>query len=153
MKKLINIIPIGLIAFSILSCNSDNTITEIQVITALNSFFSALDVENFDRDNITDLVTDDFRIYEKEMNFTLEEFLDFVDSRPEGMISTDWELSNYTVSIDNNSAHVYYFNQGQFVVTDQDGKEQTMNIEWLESVYMVREDESLKIKFLQSDDI
>ena len=39
MKKLINIIPIGLIAFSILSCNSDNAITEIQVITALNSFF------------------------------------------------------------------------------------------------------------------
>ena len=112
-----------------------------------------MDVENFDSDNITDLVTDDFRIYEKEMNFTLEEFLDFVDSRPEGMISTDWESSNYTVSIDNNSAHVYYFNQGQFVVTDQDGKEQTMNIEWLESVYMVREDESLKIKFLQSDDI
>ncbi len=36
----------------------------------------------------------------------------------------------------------------------EDGQEMVMNMEWLESAYMVRQkDGALKIKFLSSDDI
>ena len=112
-----------------------------------------MDVEDFDRNRVAELVTDDFRIYEMEKNFTLEQFFNFMDSQTNDITSTNWELSNYTVSIDDNSAHVHYLNKGRFLMTDSKGKEQTMNIEWLESAYFVKENGALKLKFLQSDDI
>ena len=82
----------------------------------------------------------------------MEQFFQYVDSQP-APISTDWELSNYTVSTDENSAHVHYSNRGTFVMTDDQGNKNPVTIEWLESAYFVREDGELKLKFLQSDDI
>ena len=77
-------------------CNSIEPITESDVINALNDFFSAMDVDNFNRNRVADLVTDDFRIYEMEKNFTLEQFFNFMDSQTNDITSTNWELSNYT---------------------------------------------------------
>ena len=137
--------------FPAFGCTDVQPITEAEVIRAINGFFSAWDVEGFDRSRVSDLVADDFHIYEMEKDFTLEQFFQYVDSQP-APISTDWELSNYTVSTDENSAHVHYSNRGTFVMKDQ-GNENTVTIEWLESAYFVREDGELKLKFLQSDDI
>ena len=55
-----------------------------------------MDVDNFNRNRVADLVTDDFRIYEMEKNFTLEQFFNFMDSQTNDITSTNWELSNYT---------------------------------------------------------
>ena len=153
MKQISDVISITLITLFSFGCNSIEPITESDVINALNNFFSAMDVDNFDRNRVADLVTDDFRIYEMEKNFTLEQFFNFMDSQTKDITSTNWELSNYTVSVDDKSAHVHYFNKGRFLMTDPEGKEQTMNIEWLESAYFVKENGALKLKFLQSDDI
>ena len=153
MKKVSDVISITLVPLFSFGCNSIEPITESDVINALDNFFSAMDVDNFDRNRVTDLVTDDFRIYEMEKNFTLEQFFNFIDSQTKDITSTNWELSNHTVSIDDKSAHVHYLNKGSFLMIDPKGKEQTMNIEWLESAYFVKENGKLKLKFLQSDDI
>ena len=39
------------------------------------------------------------------------------------------------------------------MITDDDGNEQTLHIEWLESTYFVQENGVLKLKFLHSDEI
>ena len=69
MKQISDVISITLVTFFTFSCNSAEPITESDVINALNDFFSAIDVDNLDRKHlVTNLVTDDFRIYEMENN-------------------------------------------------------------------------------------
>ena len=51
------------------------------------------------------------------------------------------------VSIDNNSAHISYFNKGLFKTKQNE----LVHSEWMESVYMVLDNDELKVKFLQSD--
>ena len=153
MKTTFTAKSVALITLFVFGCTHSTSITESEVIKAINNFFSALDVEKFDRNRVADLVTNDFRIYEMENDFTLEQFFEYVDSQSQGLSATSWELSNYTVSIDEHSAHVHYSNKGEFVMTDDKGNEKTLHIEWLESAYFVQENGVLKLKFLHSDDI
>ena len=153
MKTTFTAKSVALITLFVFGCTHSTSITESEVIKAINNFFSALDVEKFDRNRVADLVTNDFRIYEMENDFTLEQFFEYVDSQSQGLSTTSWELSNYTVSIDEHSAHVHYSNKGEFVMTDDKGSEKTLHIEWLESAYFVQENGVLKLKFLHSDDI
>ena len=88
--------------------------------------------------------------------FTLNEFIDFIESAGYlGWESTEWFLSDFTISIDSNSAHASYLNTGVFVYPNPYAKEVLLkeNKQWLESVFIIREGEDLKIKFLQSDEI
>ncbi len=144
---------ISLLVFIILGCNPQNKITEDQAKSVLNSFFTALNVKNYNCEELGELVTDDFMIYEMEKTFTLNQFCEFVDGARVNMKSTDWVLSDFTVSTDFNSVHIYYRNKGRFVSVDEEGQEIIINKEWLESVYIVRDNGVLKIKFLFSDDI
>ena len=101
-------------------------------------------------------VTTDFIIYEMGDKFTLNEFTDFIESAGYlGWESTEWFLSDFTISIDSNSAHVSYLNTGVFIYPNPYRREVLLkeNKQWLESVLIVREGEDLKIKFLQSDEI
>ena len=101
-------------------------------------------------------MTDDFIIYEMGDKFTLNEFTDFIESAGFlGWESTEWFLSDFTISIDNNSAHASYLNIGVFVYPNPYAPEILLkeNKQWLESIFVVREGEDLKIKFLQSDEI
>ena len=82
--------------------------------------------------------------------FTASEFLEFASSF--NAIEDDWELSDMTISIDNETAHAYFKNKGRFV-TLNDGQKTLLNYEWLESAYMVKVDGKLKIKFYFSDAI
>ncbi|HIN31568.1 TPA: hypothetical protein EYM82_22125 [Candidatus Poribacteria bacterium] len=153
MKTTVTAKSVALITLFVFGCTHSPSITESEVIKAINNFFSALDVEKFDRNRVADLVTNDFRIYEMENDFTLEQFFEYIDNQSQGLTSTSWELSNYTVSTDEHSAHVHYSNKGEFMITDDNGNEQTLHIEWLESAYFVQENGVLKLKFLHSDDI
>ena len=63
------------------------------------------------------------------------------------VVETKWELSNFDVSLDNKSAHISYFNKGLITTTQNE----SIHMNWMESVYMVVDDGELKLKFLQSD--
>ena len=82
--------------------------------------------------------------------FTASEFLEFASSF--NTIEDDWELSDMTISIDDETAHAYFKNKGRFV-TLNDGQKTLLNYEWLKSAYMVKVDGKLKIKFYFSDAI
>ena len=125
-------------------------ISESDVIETLEGFFEALDVDNKNPNLIDDYVTQDFFLYEVGRKMNKEEFLEFVSGFP--MTESDWKLSDFRISTDINSAHISYFNTGNFVLQTDSTKIQ-QKYEWLESVYMVKDENKLKIKFAFSDNI
>lgn len=125
-------------------------ISESEVIRTVEGFFEALDVENSNPNLLERYVTDDFLIYEAGQKMNREEFLNLVHGAP--ILESDWELSDFRVSADNNSAHVSLFNRGNFVF-QADSVQIRQHYEWLESAYLVKEEDSLKIKFYFSDNI
>ena len=149
MKKLLIFLLIPLISFS------QERLTEEMIIDHINAFFNALSVENYNKTLLSQKVTSDFIIYEMGDKFTLNEFTDFIESAGYlGWESTEWFLSDFTISIDSNSAHASYLNTGVFIYPNPYALDVLLkeNKQWLESVLIVLEGDDLKIKFLQSDE-
>ena len=124
-----------------------DSITEKEAISKLNQFFNLLDIEIYQKEKILTILTDDFQIFEMGKAWDMNEFDEFLQEASKTTVSTDWVLSNYVVSIDDNSAHISYVNDGVFKTTDNE----SVISNWLESVYLVKEGGDLKLKFLQSD--
>jgi len=123
------------------------SITQEEAISKLNQFFELLDLEVYEKEKVSTILTDDFLIFEMGKAWNMDEFDEFIKEASKTTISTNWALSNYVVSIDDNSAHISYVNDGVFETTDNE----LVISNWLESVYLVREEGELKLKFLQSD--
>ena len=150
MKKFLIFLLIPLFSFS------QERLTEEMIIDHINEFFSVLNIKNYNKDLLSQKVTSDFIIYEMGDKFTLNEFTDFIESAGYlGWESTEWFLSDFTISIDSNSAHASYLNTGVFIYPNPYASDILLkeNKQWLESIFVVREGEDLKIKFLQSDEI
>ena len=150
MKKFLIFLLIPLFSFS------QERLTEEMITDHINEFFNVLNIKNYDKDLLSQKVTSDFIIYEMGDKFTLNEFTDFIESAGYlGWESTEWFLSDFTISIDNNSAHASYLNTGVFIYPNPYASDILLkeNKQWLESIFVVREGEDLKIKFLQSDEI
>jgi hypothetical protein len=140
-----------LLILLIIGCSSQQTsISEADVIETLEGLFEAIDVENKNPNLIDNYVTQDFILYEDGKKMDKDEVLEFVSGFP--MTKSDWELDDFRISTDINSAHVSLFNTGIMVIQSDSAKVQ-QKFEWLESAYMVKEDNKLKIKFYFSDNI
>ena len=129
------------------SCNQSVQMTEEAVIAKLQEFFELLDIEQYDKNVLSEIVTDDFHIFEMGQDFTLDTFDAFILETQKTTVSTRWTLSDFVVSIEGQSAHITYFNKGLFETTDQT----LIHSHWMESAYMVVQDDVMKLKFLQSD--
>ena len=123
-------------------------ITETEVVRTVEGFFQALDVENTDANLLDAYVTSDFIIYEAGQKMDKAAFKAFASGSK--ALETDWELSDFRISTDAHSAHASFFNRGNFVV-QADSVRVRIQIEWLESAFLVRQADSLKIKFYFSD--
>ncbi|WP_066627869.1 hypothetical protein [Labilibacter marinus] len=128
---------------------SDN-ISESEVINTLEGFFKALDVENDNPNLLDEYITRDFEIYEAGKKMNKKEFLDFVSGFP--IIKTDWQFSDHRISTGVKSAHISLINTGDFIL-QVDSIAINQQYKWLESAYMVKENDRLKIKFYFSDNI
>lgn len=142
MKKIILIISL-IISGSLWA----DSITEKEAISKLNQFFNLLDIEVYQKEKILTILTDDFQIFEMGKTWDMNEFDEFLQEASKTTVSTDWVLSNYVVSIDDNSAHISYVNDGVFKTNENE----LVISNWLESVYLVKAGGELKLKFLQSD--
>ena len=154
MKNIFTTLTIILIV-SNLSCNSidnSNKITEDQVKETVSNFFSSNEIGS--ELNTNDYVTEDFKIVELGGPYTLDGFRELItEIQGENIpVSRKWNLSNWSISIDVNSAHASFKNNGTFI-TSVDGQEVTSNPVWLESGYLVLVDGKLKIKYFQSEEV
>ena len=141
-----------LLIFFIFSCNSSNQtdITEQEVKDKFDEFFEVLSVDNPDINKLYELVTDDYFIFENQKKYSMEEFIEFVSTFK--TLEDNWELSDFEIDIDKNSAHASLRNVGKFLVETDSGNV-IMNFDWLESAYLVREGGELKFDFYFSDAI
>ena len=141
-----------LLIFFIFSCNSSNQpdITEQEVKDKFDEFFGVLSVDNPDKNKLFELVTDDYFIFENQKKYTMEEFIEFVSTFK--TLEDNWELSDFEIDIDKNSAHASLRNVGKFLVETDSGNV-IMDFDWLESAYLVREGGELKFDFYFSDAI
>ncbi len=141
-----------LLIFFIFSCNSSNQtdITEQEVKDKFDEFFGVLSVDNPDKNKLYELVTDDYFIFENQKKYTMKEFIEFVSTFK--TLEDNWELSDFEIDIDKNSAHASLRNVGKFLVETDSGNV-IMDFDWLESAYLVREGGELKFDFYFSDAI
>lgn len=139
-----------IILLLVTSCvySSQNKITEEEVKNKFYEFFDVLSVDNPDKNKLYDIVTDDYFIFENQKKYSMEEFISFVNTFK--IINNNWQLSDFEIDIDNNSAHASLRNVGKFLV-DTDSGNVIMDFDWLESAYLVREEGELKFKFYFSD--
>ncbi|MEC7853776.1 MAG: hypothetical protein VX924_00255 [Candidatus Neomarinimicrobiota bacterium] len=133
-----------------LSCVNNKPITEQEVKDTILGMFDSFSVESDNINNFKNYVTDDYVLYEIGKVMTADDFIEFAQTF--NTIEDDWTISDWNISIDKNSAHAYFKNQGRFV-TLNDGKKELLNYDWHESAYLVRQDGKLKIKFYFSDTI
>ena len=138
-----------LIFLSFYGCKKpENIITDDQVKAKFYEFFETLSVDNPDKTKLYDLVTDDYYIFENERRYTMDEFIEFVNSFD--MIESEWDLRDFVIDTDSESAHATLTNIGRFLVKTDSGNI-VMNFEWLESAYLIKENDDLKFKFYFSD--
>ena len=146
MKKILSIIAIYFALVSGVTA-AESSITNEKAIEKLHEFFRLLNIQIYAKENLAKIVTPDFRIFEVGNDFNLESFDSFISEASETLSETTWELSNFVVSLDDNSAHISYFNNGAF----KTNQNEMIRYHWMESAYMVLDGEELKLKFLQSD--
>ena len=132
------------------SCTENKPITEQEVKDTILGMFDSFSVESDDINNFKNFVTDDYVLYEIGKVMTADDFIQFAQTF--NTIEDDWTISDWNISIDKNSAHAYFKNQGRFV-TLNNGKKELLNYDWHESAYLLRDDGKLKIKFYFSDTI
>lgn len=144
MKKIIFTV-IVLLNFS---CNNSNEISEQEVKDTILGMFNSFSVESNDKNTFYNYVTDDYVLYEMGKEMNAAEFLEFASTF--NIIEDDWEITNWNITIDKESAHAHFKNKGRFV-TLNDGKKTLLNYQWLESAFLVKIEDKLKIKFYFSD--
>ena len=74
-------------------------------------------------------------------------FVTHVDLNVAPLSETSWTLSEFDISLDNNSAHVSYINRGIF----KHGDEMSARLHWMESAYLIKRTDGYKIRFLNSN--
>ena len=144
MKKIIFTV-IVLLNFS---CNNSNEISEQEVKDTILGMFNSFSVESNDKNTFYNYVTDDYVLYEMGKEMNAAEFLEFASTF--NIIEDDWEITNWNITIDKESAQAHFKNKGRFI-TLNDGKKTLLNYQWLESAYLVKIEDKLKIKFYFSD--
>tara|TARA_B100000965_G_scaffold207319_1_gene173276 strand:- start:143 stop:598 length:456 start_codon:yes stop_codon:yes gene_type:complete len=142
MKKLLL-----LFVLIITSCQTTTKITEKEVMDSFDNFFDTVD-NNLDQ--FGSIVTDDFFIYENSRRYSKDEFIEFVSGFD--IIETKRDFKDIVIDTDINSAHISLNQTGEFIVNTPDGKVK-MNFNWLESAYLVKENNILKYKFYFSEAI
>lgn len=136
-----------LFCFLVVACQTPSKITNEEVMETFDSFFEILDT---DLDNFDTWVTDDFYIFENSRKYSTEEFIEFVKSFD--IIDSKRSYEDLRIQTDYNSAHITLRQLGEFKVNTDEGPVK-LNFEWLESAYLVKENDSLKFQFYFSEAI
>ena len=143
IKKIIFLITLVILS----SCQGPEKMSEQEVLTAFNNLFEVLDN---DLENFSSVVTDDFLIFENSRRYTKEEFVEFVKTFD--IISSKRSFENIEVDSDVNSAHISLTQFGEFIVNTPSGKVK-LEFEWLESTYLIKNNDEIKFKFYFSEAI
>ena len=142
MKRII-VLTSFLVSFSAFSIE----VSEETAIAKLEEFFYLLDVDRYEKEAFSKVITEDFQIFEDGLDLDRETFHEFVTEATGTIVKTDWVLSDFKVTLSADSAHITYYNNGVFLTNNNE----SIHSFWMESVYLIIEEGELKVQFLQSD--
>ena len=125
--------------------NTKSDVSEALAINTLEAFYANLDVDTYGSKGWLELVTSDFKVFEAGKQMDLAAFLKFAKPSDD-LAETNWDLSDFEVTLDANTAHISYMNDGFFRHSNVE-----VTLKWMESVLLVMEGGALKVKFLNSN--
>tara|TARA_B100000780_G_C21063709_1_gene427690 strand:- start:155 stop:529 length:375 start_codon:yes stop_codon:yes gene_type:complete len=88
-------------------------IAQEHVIKTIQHFYQVLNIKQYDKDKLRQVVSDDFIVFEAAKKMNLDQFHTFIthkDPNAEPLIDTNWQITDYRVCIAHNSAHASYLN-------------------------------------------
>ena len=145
-STLVHVLPLVGILFAPAGASADVSPTAPPAL--MREFFHALHDHNiYYLEHY--LTTADFHIFEGNISFSKAGWFKYVRSKSTEVKGV-WNLTDFVVSVDEKSAHVYYDDRAVF--TNTSSGQQTRH-HWIESAYMVMDDERLKIKFISSTSV
>ncbi len=132
-------------------CSIEKNISEVEVMALLNNYFKGIDVDNVQSDYLESMITGDYYIFESGKVMPTSEFKAFLNDiyKSTKTISSEWKFSDININTDNNSAHITYINDGEFV--SEDGS--VTKLKWFETGYMIKTPDGLKMQCMTSMEI
>ena len=140
MKNFIYLLTF-LFLFGCVTNHVDNKENEKIVLGVLNGFIGA--VENKDYAKIEQLTHNDFVIYENGSVWDVQRFSQELEGYQD--VSIKYNLEDVHTIVDQNTAHIQFFNTGSFQHPDT-----LISLKFIESATLVREDDVWTIKFYHS---
>lgn len=125
-------------------------LTKISETEVLNAFDNLFEIVDNNVSNFGSIVTNDFEIFENSRRYNSEEFIEFVSGFD--IVESKRTYNNIKIFTDYNSAHMTLDHHGEFKVNTAEGPVK-MVFDWLESIYLVKQDGELKFKFYFSEAI
>ena len=101
MKRII-VLTSFLVSFSAFSIE----VSEETAIAKLEEFFYLLDVDRYEKEAFSKVITENFQIFEDGLDLDRETFHEFVTEATGTIVKTDWVLSDFKVTLSTDSAHI-----------------------------------------------
>ena len=121
----------------LLSCETpenQSSFTQEKAHEHVNDFFKALSTG--DSTLMSNLLTEDFEMYEHEVLWNQDSLLSLMPLT----LDRVWRVDSISFHVDENIAHVYYFNES----------DKPKGRSWYESMLFIRESNKWKIRFMHS---
>ena len=124
-------------------CNNhvDNRVNEKIVLDVLNEFVSAIETQDFA--TLDQLTHDEFVIYENGSVWDYSRFSQELEGYQD--VEIKYELEDFHTMVDQNTAHVQFFNKGTFTYPDT-----VIHLQFIESATFIKKDDNWTIKFYHS---
>ncbi|AHM60804.1 hypothetical protein D770_12750 [Flammeovirgaceae bacterium 311] len=137
-----------IIIFIILLAGCGNTTTECEPVNTdqakqvIVDYFRAISDKDFE--GLKRLSTEDYILYEDGLVWSNDSLINSMKKMPQARI--DYRFENFSFEADCNGVFVNYLNHGSVTVNDTS----RIDINWVESAYVRKVDEQLKLDFLHS---
>jgi len=126
----------------LLSCQPKSNEDPEKVKQVLLDYFDGIKTKDFQK--MKEVTTADFVLFEDGKIFNNDSLINLINSFPK--YSVEYSFSEFNINVDQDIAHMYYYNRGAFVLNDTTH----MNYKWLESAFFRKENDQWKMDFLHS---
>lgn len=117
-------------------------VDRLEAQQVIHDYFGAIVNKNYDE--VKTLSTPDYVLYEDGAVWNNDSLILLLKSMP--LASIEYEFRNFNVEPDCNGAFINYLNHGILTLNDST----KMDFNWIESAYVKRVDDELKIDFIHS---
>jgi hypothetical protein len=140
-----NLFP-AIFLLALTACNSGpkpcEKIEDEKAREVIVDYFRAITEKDYE--GLVNLSSEDYKLFEDGMVWNNDSLINNIKGMPDARI--DYEFRNFSYDADCNGSFVHYLNHGRLTLNDT----VQIDLHWVESAYVKREDGRLKLGFLHS---